>query len=135
MIELEAILFEYFSARQTTLEEIYDWDIPEIVPIPFVRGTDSCARANMRLRRELRNAWLNEPLRRYELATWYVRNWGGIRSNKRETIQRYCDSSEEKLASSTWKGVATWSKILTMRNPDKYAIYDARVGAALLALQ
>jgi hypothetical protein len=135
MIKFEAILFDYFSAQQATLEDIYDWDIPEKVPITFVRGTDNRARANMRLRRELRNAWLNEPSRRYELAIWYVRYWGGIRSNKQETIQVYCDSSEEKLASSTWKGVATWSKILAMRNPDKYAIYDARVGAALLALQ
>jgi hypothetical protein len=42
---------------------------------------------------------------------------------------------EARLAASTWKGVATWSKILAIRNPDKYPIYDARVGAALVALQ
>lgn len=135
MINLQSILAEYFVRARSNLDIDYDWDIPEKVPIPFVRGTDSCAQANMRLRRELRNAWINEPGQRYELANWYVRVWGGIRRNKSETIQAYCDSSEEQLVSSTWKGVATWSKILAMRDPDKYAIYDARVGAALLALQ
>jgi hypothetical protein len=135
MINLQSILTEYFVSVRSNLDIDYDWDIPKTIPIPFVRGTDSCAQANMRLRRGLRNSWINEPARRYELANWYVGVWGGIRRNKIETIQAYCDSSEEQLASSTWKGVATWSKILAIRNPDKYAIYDARVGAALLALQ
>jgi hypothetical protein len=48
---------------------------------------------------------------------------------------RLADSAEAKLAASTWKGVATWSKVLAIRNPGKYPIYDARVGAALVALQ
>jgi hypothetical protein len=135
MINLQSILTEYFVSVRSNLDIDYDWDIPKTIPIPFVRGTVSCAQANMRLRRGLRNSWINEPARRYELANWYVGVWGGIRRNKIETIQAYCDSSEEQLASSTWKGVATWSKILAIRNPDKYAIYDARVGAALLALQ
>jgi hypothetical protein len=135
MMHLQSILEEYVVSARSTLDVDYDWDIPENVPIPFAKGNNSRARANMRLRRELRNAWINEPARRYELANWYVRVWGGIRRNKSETIQAYCDSSEEQLVSSKWKGVATWSKILAIRNPDKYAIYDARVGAALLALQ
>jgi hypothetical protein len=57
MIKLETILFEYFSARRTTLEDVYDWDIPQKLPIPFIRSTDSRALANVRLRRELQNAW------------------------------------------------------------------------------
>lgn len=31
--------------------------------------------------------------------------------------------------------MASWSKILVIRNPERYVIYDARVGAALNALQ
>jgi hypothetical protein len=135
MINLQSILAEYFVNARSNLDIDYDWDVPEKAPIPFVKGTDSCAQANIRLRRELRNVWITEPARRYELANWYVRVWGGIRRNESETIRAYCDSSEEQLASSTWKGIATWSKILVIRNPDKYAIYDARVGAAILALQ
>ena len=125
------MLFEYFMSARLTLDKDYVWDIPEELPVPFVRGADSRARANMRLRRELRNVWINEPARRYELAAWYIRDWGGIRRNDDKTIQVYCDSAEAKLAASTWKGVATWSKILAIRNPDKYPIYDARVGASL----
>src|SRR5208282_183161 len=33
------------------------------------------------------------------------------------------------------QGVATWSKILAVQNPDTYAIFDARVSAALNAIQ
>lgn len=114
MTNLQTILLEYFMVARSTLDVDYVWNIPEKLPIPFTRGTDSHARANMRLRRELRNAWITEPTRRYELAVWYIRDWGRIRRNDDETLQAYCNSSEEKLASLSWKGVATWSKILAM---------------------
>lgn len=80
------MLFEYFMSARLTLDKDYVWDIPEELPVPFVRGADSRARANMRLRRELRNVWINEPARRYELAAWYIRDWGGIRRNDDKTI-------------------------------------------------
>ena len=90
----------------------------------------------MRLRRFLRDLWTNEPGRRLGLAKWYVSVWGGIRANKPETIEKYVRLSETALAGSgSVQGVATWSKILAMRNPDNYAIYDARVSAALTAIQ
>ena len=62
-----------------------------------------------------------------DIATWYVSVWGGIRANKIGTIERYVRLSEEQLAASDLQGVATWSKILTVRNPNYYPIYDARV--------
>jgi hypothetical protein len=134
--ELEAILFDYFATTRPTLDEVYNWNIPEDVPFGFNRGIDSCARSNMRLRRFLRDLWTNEPGRRLDLAKWYVSVWGGIRANKPETIEKYVRLSETALAGSgSLQGVATWSKILAMRNPDNYAIYDARVSAALTAIQ
>ena len=135
MTKLQTILLEYFMIARSTLNVDYVWDIPEKLPIPFARGNDSRARANIRLRRELRNAWTNEPARRYELAAWYIRDWDGIKRNDDATIKVYCDSAEAELASSRWKGVATWSKILAIRNPEKYPIYDARVAAAIAAIQ
>jgi hypothetical protein len=72
MMHLQSILEEYVVSARSTLDVDYDWDIPENVPFPFAKGNNSRARANMRLRRELRNAWINEPARRYELANWYV---------------------------------------------------------------
>jgi hypothetical protein len=65
----------------------------------------------------------------------YVATWGGVPSNKEETIRVYIAQSEDELASRGAGDVATWSKILVLRNPDRYAIFDARVAMALNALQ
>ena len=135
MIHLETILFDYFAKTRFTLDSVYDWKIPEAAQFNFERGEDSCARANIRLRRTLNKIWDIETERRLDIANWYVRVWGGIRTNKSGTIDRYVQLSEDALASSGWHGIATWSKILALRNPNKFPIYDARVSAALLALQ
>jgi len=135
MRDLEAILSDYLATARPTLDEVYRWNIPEEVPFGFRRGVDSCARANMRLRRFLSEIWTNEPKSRLNIAKWYVSVWGGIKANKPETIERFVSRSEATLATSPWLGVATWSKILALRNPDTYPIYDARVSAALSAIQ
>ncbi len=135
MTDLEAILTNYLATERPTLDEVYKWNIPEEVPFGFKRGVDSCARANMRLRRFLRDVWTNEPILKLDIAKWYVSVWGGIKANKPETIERYVCLSETTLAKSGWQGVATWSKILAVRNPDTYPIFDARVSAALSAIQ
>ena len=134
--DLEPILIDYFATEGPHLDELYNWNIPEIVPFGlFKRQTDSCARANMRLRRFLAEAWRNKAAQRIEIAQWYVSVWGGIRANKNGTIAKYVSLPETELAASGPQGVATWSKILAVRNPDTYPIYDARVCASLSAVQ
>jgi len=132
---LEAILSDYFITARRALDDVYDWEVPKNCPFDFQRGSDSCARANMRLRRVLSKIWKNEPTRRLEVAIWYVRDWGGIISNRKETIDKYVCLSEGDLTALNMQGVATWSKILAVQNPDTYAIFDARVSAALNAIQ
>jgi hypothetical protein len=75
------------------------------------------------------------PTRRLEVAIWYVRDWGGVKSNRKETLDKYVGLSEADLTALNMQGVATWSKILAVQNPDTYAIFDARVSAALNAIQ
>jgi hypothetical protein len=135
MTDLEAILSDYFVTARPALDEVYGWEIPKHCPFDFQRGSGSCAKANMRLRRVLSEIWKNEPTRRPEIAAWYVRDWGGIKSNRKETIDKYVCLSEADLTALNMQGVATWSKILVVQNPDTYAIFDARVSAALNALQ
>ena len=135
MIDLENILSDYFSKARGTLDVVYKWNIPPKVPFGFARGVDSNARANMRLRRFLRDIWENQPARQLAIAKWYVSVWGGIKTNKDDTIERYVRLPETTLMTSGWQGVATWSKILALRNPDTYPIFDARVSAALSAIQ
>jgi hypothetical protein len=136
LVNLETVLANYFVANRPTLDDVYRWNIPDDVPFgSFNRGTDSSAQANARLKRFLAEVWKKEPAQRMDIATWYVSVWGGIRANKIGTIERYVCLSEEQLAASDLQGVATWSKILTVRNPNYYPIYDARVAASLNALQ
>jgi hypothetical protein len=136
--ELVDILANYFARERLCLDERYSWEIPQNIPNDFGlfdRGIDSPARANIRLRRFLRKAWMDKPSQQLNIAKWYVRTWGGIRANKEETIMRYVRLSESDLAALAIEGVATWSKILCVRNPETYPIYDARVCASLSAIQ
>jgi hypothetical protein len=76
--------------------------------------------------------------RRYDklsLANWIVRDWGGIRGNKNETINNYIEEINQSRYPSKIKGVATYSKILSFMDPQNFAIYDARVAISLNAIQ
>lgn len=59
-----------------------------------------------------------------------VLEWGGIRGNNEKTILKYATQPAKSLWSQS-KGVASWSKVLAFRHPDKYFIYDYRVAFVL----
>ncbi|MBD2751113.1 hypothetical protein IC232_31260 [Microvirga sp. BT688] len=129
-------LAAYFQEYGPELDQLYTWAIPAVPDfVAFEQGPDSLAKANFRLKRSLSAAWHTQPDRHYDLANWYVAKWGGVPSNKEETIRAYIAQTEDDLESRGAGGVATWSKILVLRNPDRYAIFDARVAMALNALQ
>lgn len=69
------------------------------------------------------------------LVNWIVRDWGGIRGNKNETLKQYIEEINQGQYPSKIKGVATYSKILSFMDPQKFAIYDARVAISLNAIQ
>jgi len=64
-----------------------------------------------------------------------VSDWGGVRGNKPETLSSYIKVAESSDPSTPLKGIASYSKILSIVAIDKYAIYDARVAACLNAVQ
>ena len=96
---------------------------------------------NVDLKYKLHQAWLKlSPKQEYktlfELSKYYVSTWGGVHRNGDKTLERYILSNPDKLIDSQKeKGIASWSKILCIRNPDKYAIFDARISFAMNALQ
>lgn len=98
-------------------------------------GTDTAAQ-NIALKVHLAQYW---PLQNYDerlrLAWWIVRDWGGIRRNKPQRVADYVEKADAKRPTTPFEGVASYSKILAMKHPDRYAIYDARVAAAIMALQ
>ena len=65
------------------------------------------------------------------LQVWYVRDWGGVRTNKQVTLDKYIGTSSDNLIDRGEKGIASWSKMLSVRDPKKYVIYDARVAMSL----
>lgn len=75
-------------------------------------------------------------LEKEKIAQLFVNEWGGIRGHKDGTLRDYVSQTPDQLIDRGLAGIATWSKILTLIDPDRYAIYDARVAAALnLTLQ
>jgi hypothetical protein len=134
-------LSSYFAKTSPRLDELYEWAIPPLhIPeleeqIAFERGSDTLAAANARLKRTLARAWQDRPGDRLPIARWYVAKWGGVPGNKPETLKSYVDRTEMDLATCRIDRVATWSKILVIRDPNQYAIFDARVAASLNALQ
>ena len=60
---------------------------------------------------------------------------GGIRNNRNSTIEKYVLESAKKAPCTPINGVASYSKIFAVTNPNIYAIYDARVAACLNAIQ
>jgi len=119
------------------LDALYRWPIPSLdIGIPFEQGDENLMLANMRLKRTLNAAWRDgHESRRYEIADWYVRRWGGVRKNKPETLSGYVTASETDLLERGTAGIATWTKVLVVRDPERYAIFDARVATSLNALQ
>lgn len=133
---LAELLERFVDEERARLDDTYQWSIPEPLPeCAFDRDNDSHARANSRLKRALSAAWHNQPKHRGEIEQWFVVRWGRIRRNNAETMRRYASSTAEQLVEGGLSGIASWSKILVVRDPERYAIYDARVGAALNALQ
>jgi hypothetical protein len=72
---------------------------------------------------------------RIALAKEYIEEWGGIRSNGDGKIEGYALQPSSKLIGLGLSGISSWSKLLSIRNPRKYAIYDARVAFSLNAFQ
>jgi len=134
---LKGCIAAYIAEVRPKLDDLYRWPIPPLtLDIPFEQGADSLTRANMRLKRTLHAAWQDaHEARRYDTAHWYVARWGGVKRNKRETLEGYVTASESDLLSRGIDGIATWSKVLVVRGPDRYAIFDARVATSMNALQ
>ncbi len=128
-------LASFFEEHGLHLDQLYTWKIPSVPSfVPFSQEPDSLAKANTRLKRVLSAIWHSQPDSRYELAEWYVAKWGGV-YNREATLRTYIAQSDEELIGRGTSGVATWSKLLAIRNPDRFAIFDARVSVALNALQ
>jgi len=130
-------ILRYARENIDGLRESYDWKFKEeTVPCGIRVADESWYEKNLTLKALLNAAWLEgSSEERYQLCFWYIRDWGGIRTNSEETSRLYAAGSEESILARGVKGIASWSKALTVRNPKKFAIFDARTSISLNAIQ
>jgi hypothetical protein len=139
MQQLTDIVAEYVRQKYATGTGWYSWSFkPEEVPAG-VSGIDAPEAdwysRNVALKQGLHARWRAQPAHRADLEKYYVVDWGGVRSNKPETLAVYHGSDARANIARGDKGIASWSKALCVRDPLEFAIFDARVSASLNALQ
>ena len=116
----------------------YEWprkgkllELPKVFKAPELSG--SSFERNVQLKQMGPTLW--RKVDHKLIASWIVRDWGGIRGNNDKTIYDYVERIENNEFPSEYKGVATYSKILGLIDPDKWCIYDARVAVSLNCIQ
>lgn len=124
----------FFEREIPLLPRRYDWRIPKIDG--FAQSGERGYQPNLDLKVHLKQQWEAGSLeRRLHLAKVIVSEWGGVRGNRLETLRRYVISVSEGAPCMPLKGVASYSKIFAVVNPERFAIYDARVAACINAIQ
>ena len=121
---MDQILLNYFHENPVDLDE-YVWP----------RGNPVCAEETIRQRFELAEAFKQGcPKEKFRVAEEFVRVWGGVTRNKPERILEYVSEEPDDTRIRPVKGIATWSKILSIRDPEQFLIFDARVSFSLNAV-
>lgn len=137
MIDLNltvSALCTFFRREVPRLPLTYDWKIPEVEG--FAKAGERGYQQNLDLKEYLNQQWASaSSVRRLQLAKVIVSDWGGVRGNRPETLERYVTAISEQVPSTPLQGVASYSKILSIARPDNFAIYDARVAGCLNAVQ
>lgn len=131
-------ILHHVRATIDQLPEIYNWDFDESLLPSGVRisPVKTVLEKNLQLKQALNKAWLAgcEDTRR-TLSDWYIKVWGGVNGNGNETLAFYANAPEGAIFARGKQGIASWSKSLTIRDPDRFAIFDARTSISLNALQ
>ena len=124
-------LEDYFKKELPNLKKNYTW------PIPQIEGFNVCGygyEENVALKQHLSNEWKKDP-DKIKLSKIIVSKWGGVRNNSDTTFKEFIDEISSGNPKMPIKGVASYSKIFSIVDLDRYAIYDARVAACLNAVQ
>lgn len=136
MEECTDALIAYFEVELPKLDMSYQWTIPKIEG--FAHSGEKGYEPNVKLKKYFNHLWKkaardeDEQLR---LAKVIVADWGGVKGNKTDTLKRYVEELNNGIPATPLKGVASYSKIFSIVDPNEYAIYDARVAACLNAVQ
>lgn len=90
----------------------------------------------VQLKRHLHGRWsLSDHAEKLRLANWVISDWGGITANHPTTIERHLHLVEDDEPEKPWNGIASYSKVLAIADPERYAVFDCRVAVSLNAIQ
>ncbi|WP_431158827.1 hypothetical protein [Winogradskyella poriferorum] len=139
MNNIEKAIEQYCDLNLTNENNWYNWSIdmnnlPEQINIYDGNNYEQ----NIQLKQDLNKLWAktNNQEEKENLIKYYIRDWGGIRTNRPETIKKYTASTTEELINTLGKrGIASWSKALVVKDSENYAIFDARVSISLNCVQ
>lgn len=132
---LEQVVSAFAQENIDRLNTAYQWKIPLGFPLGALEPSDFKATDCKNLKRALNHAWLNgDDAHKANLERWYVVVFGGVRGNNPETLSNYSTSSCDELIQLGANGIASWSKMLCVRDPLEYPIFDARVSISLNCL-
>lgn len=127
-------LNHFFNEKLIILTDTYEWKIPKIKG--FKHSGKKGYSYNVELKQFLNSLWIQaDSKEKEEIVKIIVSDWGGVRGNKDETLHSYISESEKEIPNTPLKGIASYSKVFSIMDMNKYAIYDARVAACLNAVQ
>jgi hypothetical protein len=139
MINVSNIISNHIQSLENviTLESLYQFNFnPVKVPVPIIFPIKKPYEANLALKTGLHNAWMQSPLStKGDIIEYYIKNWGGIRGNNKNTMAQFRTQTTTQLLNSGYKGISSWSKALVIHNPESYFIYDSRVALTINWLQ
>lgn len=126
-----------------TLPKVYEWPRNRQIPLNRLQGINvdipddvSFYEQNVKLKRRLSEVWKTaDAERRFEIARWIIKDWGGIYAIRDGNISILVNDAERKTDIRRAAGTASYSKILAFVWPDEFCIYDSRVSVSLKAVQ
>jgi hypothetical protein len=136
-MDLATCLIDFGAEHIDTDNIWYDYDFDtSAIPVRLTISGGTSYHRNVELKYGLHKHWkAGDDSAKEKVIRWFICDWGGIRGHKEETMKCYANSDPKDLISRGKCGVASWSKALSIYNPDRYAIFDARVSTSLNALQ
>lgn len=130
-----SVLCQFFDREIPRLSSTYNWKIPNING--FTYAGERGYLQNIVLKAYLKTLWDNATTEeeKFQIAKTIVSDWGRVRTNKNDTLIKYVNSVSRNNTPTPLRGVSSYSKILSIIHPNRFAIYDARVAACLNAIQ
>lgn len=131
-MKFQEALNMYLLHNVGKIKDNYQWDFPiEKFPLTYRKKSKNDYLNSLDLRMFIHDAIRSNSPKSGELQIWYVKEWGRVRTNRPSTLDEYIITPSERLIERGERGIASWSKMLSVRDPSSYAIYDARVAMSL----